>query len=194
MAQPTTSILPHPGLTSILSKGNIAALNELSDASQVRAWTQCKIEQYKKHIKTLPAIHNSITPINNLPTKILQKIFSFIPFKAEWRDASCIIISKPGIALRALRATVAVCPVALSTHLISSGCAKAARTVEPPPRFPLSPRTGTCPLCKLLWILRRPIGKVILILISSLGRVPSRASKESLPANPPDMWRDSTQL
>ena len=105
-----------------------------------------------------------------------------------------LCISKPGIALRALRATMAVCPVALSTRLISSGCAKAAPMLEPWPHLSLLPWTGTYPSCKLLWLLMQPIGKVILTSIFMLGQVSKDASKESLPASPQDMWWDSIRL
>ncbi|PIL33006.1 hypothetical protein GSI_04455 [Ganoderma sinense ZZ0214-1] len=83
-----TSILPHPELASPLAEYDLAALNELSDASQVRAWARRKVARYKKCIKALLAIHNSIAPINKLPTEILQMVFAHVPFEARQCSAS----------------------------------------------------------------------------------------------------------
>ena len=56
-------ILSHPELAFVESgsKGDVVALGEPSDA-----------------------IHNSIAPINNLPTEILQEVFAYVPFKGGW--------------------------------------------------------------------------------------------------------------
>ncbi|KAI1791623.1 hypothetical protein LXA43DRAFT_423208 [Ganoderma leucocontextum] len=81
-----TTILPHPELASTLPKSDADALMEVSDASQLRALTQRKIEEYKNHISTLLAIHNSIAPINTLPTEIFQEIVAYVPSVSTWCD------------------------------------------------------------------------------------------------------------
>ena len=86
-----TVLFPHPELASTLSKGDVAELRELSDASQVQAWTRRKVAGYMKYIQALLAIHNSIAPINKLPTELLQRVFAYIPFKEEWCDASWML-------------------------------------------------------------------------------------------------------
>ncbi|KAI1791624.1 hypothetical protein LXA43DRAFT_423207 [Ganoderma leucocontextum] len=92
MAHPVTTILPHPELASTLSKGDAAALRELSDTPQVRAWTRRKVTKYKKYLSALLAIHNSIAPIDKLPTEILQNIFTYVPSEHEtWCDTSWML-------------------------------------------------------------------------------------------------------
>ncbi|PIL33005.1 hypothetical protein GSI_04454 [Ganoderma sinense ZZ0214-1] len=94
MTHSITPILPHPELAFPLDKHDVAALNELSDASEVRAWTHRKVAKYKKYITALLAIHNSIAPIHKLPTEILQKIFSYVPSKSllqPWCSASWVV-------------------------------------------------------------------------------------------------------
>ncbi|PIL33136.1 hypothetical protein GSI_04585 [Ganoderma sinense ZZ0214-1] len=81
------TISPHHELALTLPGVEAGTLTELSDATQVRAWTQRKLEEYKNHISTLIAIHNSVAPINSLPTEILQKIFADVPSVSTWCDA-----------------------------------------------------------------------------------------------------------
>ncbi|PIL33126.1 hypothetical protein GSI_04575 [Ganoderma sinense ZZ0214-1] len=73
------SVLPTPQLAFSLPDADLSSLMGLSDASEVREWTEGKISEYKKHILTLTAIHNSISPINKLPTEILQNVFELVP-------------------------------------------------------------------------------------------------------------------
>ncbi len=82
-----TTMLPPPELASTLPDADVGALTKLSEASQVRDWTQHKAEEYKKHISTLLAIHNAIAPINSLPTEILQEIFAYVPSVSKWCNA-----------------------------------------------------------------------------------------------------------
>ena len=83
MTHPITPILPYPDLATPLAKHDVTALNGLSDVSQVRAWTRRKVARYKKHITALLAIHNSIAPINKLPTEILQQVFVHVPSRSR---------------------------------------------------------------------------------------------------------------
>ena len=85
------TILPHPEPTSILSKDDGAALNELSDPSQVRAWTRRKVAKHEKYISALLAIHNSVAPINKLPTEILEMVFAEVPSESPWCNASWML-------------------------------------------------------------------------------------------------------
>ena len=83
MTHPITPILPYPDLATPLAKHDVTALNRLSDVSQVRAWTRRKVARYKKYITALLAIHNSIAPINKLPTEILQQVFVHVPSRSR---------------------------------------------------------------------------------------------------------------
>lgn len=87
MPHAKTAALPCPELTFTLPEGDVGALTGLSDASQVRAWTQHKVAEYQNHISTLLAIYNSVAPMSTLPTEILQEIFARIPCVATWCDA-----------------------------------------------------------------------------------------------------------
>ncbi len=83
---------PHTGtivydLASTLPDADTGAFTELYDASHTRAWTQRKMEDYKSHIFTLFAIHNSVAPINTLPSEILPEIFAYVPSVLPWCNA-----------------------------------------------------------------------------------------------------------
>ena len=79
------------GLASTLpSETDVGALMEISDASQMRQWVQREMEEYTSHVSTFLAIRNSTSPINALPTQILQEVFVHIP-SASVCDASWMI-------------------------------------------------------------------------------------------------------
>nr|VWO96064.1 Uncharacterized protein [Ganoderma boninense] len=48
---------------------------------------QRKLQEYKNHAFTLLAIHNSVSPINNLPTELFQKILINTPSESPWCHA-----------------------------------------------------------------------------------------------------------
>ena len=100
MSQPATSILSHPEFASSLSKRDAAALEKFSDVFQVREWTRRPMARYQGYISTLQAIHNSIAPINGLPTEILQEIFAYVPPEyGGWHDLAQML-SLPSVCRR----------------------------------------------------------------------------------------------
>lgn len=107
------TILPRPELAATLPEADARALMELSDASEVRAWTQHKVEDYKNRLSTVLTIHNTIVPINTLPTEILQQIFTNVPIPYEgWCDALWMLSL----------GSVFICGVRFFWPLPSTGC------------------------------------------------------------------------
>ncbi|PIL33128.1 hypothetical protein GSI_04577 [Ganoderma sinense ZZ0214-1] len=83
-------MFPRPELTSALPEVDARELVGLSDAPdpEVWEWIRHKVEVYQNHISTLLTIHNTIVPINTLPTEILQQIFTSVPAAhGVWCDA-----------------------------------------------------------------------------------------------------------
>ena len=70
---PTNNKPPTSGAHFSLVQARRGGTKEVpSDASQVpRAWARRSVAKYKKYISALLAIHNSIAPIDKLPTEIL---------------------------------------------------------------------------------------------------------------------------